>query len=260
MQNHRRGRVPIRGFSRRRKRVAPVEDRNRRDPRDGGFLVTGRVDQIVGRDSDAATGGSVGALLRASRIRCGEDLRQVADALRIRLTHLEAIEEGRYADLPGAAYTLGFVRSYAGHLGLDVEEVIRRLRAETEIKAVRPELSFPVPVSDSAVPTGAIVMIGIAVVAVAYGAYLAGSTGERPEIAQISPVPERVAPNAAVANARTGGVPAAGGEASRPTPASPAVADKTPPQIETAAAAPSSPAPSSPASAPSSGSAPAAAP
>ncbi len=122
---------------------------------------------MTGPTDDKTTNG-IGALLRASRIRLGQELPQVADALRIRLCHLEAIEENRFGDLPGPAYTLGFVRTYANHLGLDGEEVIRRLRAETEIAAAKPQLSFPVPLSDSSVPSGAVVMVGLIVAVVAY--------------------------------------------------------------------------------------------
>jgi cytoskeleton protein RodZ len=135
----------------------------------------------------------VGALLRASRIRCGEELPQVADALRIRLCHLEAIEAGRFDDLPGPAYALGFVRTYANYLGLDGEEVVRRLRAETEIADAKPSLSFPVPLSDSSMPSGAVVMVGLLVAAVAYGAYLVGTSRDGDTIARVSPVPERLA-------------------------------------------------------------------
>ena len=139
------------------------------------------------------SGEGVGALLRASRIRCGEELPRVAETLCIRLCYLEAIEEGRFAELPGPAYALGFVRTYANHLGLDGEEVIRRLRAETEVVVAKSELVFPVPLSDSSVPSGAVVMIGLVAATVAYGAYLMGTSRDVDQVARVSPVPERLA-------------------------------------------------------------------
>ena len=36
----------------------------------------------------------------------------------------QAIEEGRFEELPGAAYAVGFVRSYATYLGLDAEALV----------------------------------------------------------------------------------------------------------------------------------------
>ena len=62
--------------------------------------------------------------------RLGWLLPDVATALRIRLPYLEAIEDGRWPELPGNAYALGFVRAYAKLLGLDPEEMARRFRAE----------------------------------------------------------------------------------------------------------------------------------
>ena len=59
--------------------------------------------------NDSASDTGIGALLRASRMRIGEDLRDVAGMLRIRYPYLEAIEEGRFSDLPGQAYAVGFV-------------------------------------------------------------------------------------------------------------------------------------------------------
>ena len=167
-------------------------------------------------DDSIAKGGArdgVGALLRASRIRCGEELPQTARTLCIRLCHLEAIEDGRFADLPGPAYALGFVRTYANHLGLDGEEVIRRLRAETEITETKPELTFPVPLSDSSIPSGAVVMVGLVAVVVAYGAYLMGTSRDSGQIARVSPVPERLARD----SARTESSPPAATAASLPT-------------------------------------------
>lgn len=190
--------------------------------------MTGRIDDSIGRNDDGPkSGNGVGALLRASRIRCGEDLPQVADALRIRLIYLQAIEDGRFADLPGPTYALGFVRTYASHLGLDVEEVIRRLRAETEIETAKPDLSFPIPVSDTTMPTGAVVMIGLIVAAVAYGGYLMNSTGDRTPVADVSPVPKRMMIDGATANAQSNAAPQVDASA----------------RIETAAGAPASASP-----------------
>ena len=49
---------------------------------------------------------SVGADLRAARLRRGEDLRSIAQSLRIRRDQLEALEESRYDALPARAYAV----------------------------------------------------------------------------------------------------------------------------------------------------------
>lgn len=135
----------------------------------------------------------VGALLRASRLRCGEDLRDVATLLRIRYPFLEAIEEGRYNDLPGSAYAVGFVRTYAEHLGLDSKEVVRRFKTEAENLERRSDLDFPVPIAERSTPGGAIVFVGILVAAIAYGAWYVGTSKDSFLVDLVSPLPDRLA-------------------------------------------------------------------
>ena len=113
----------------------------------------------------------VGALLRASRIRQGHDLRQIAETLRIRHVHLLAIEEGRYSELPGSAYTTGFIRTYAEYLGLDGQEVIRRFRNEGK-GVISPDLSFRTPIQEKRIPGGAILLISLVLSIVSYGGWL----------------------------------------------------------------------------------------
>ena len=136
---------------------------------------------------------AVGALLRASRLRCGEELRDVAALLRIRQAYLEAIEEGRYEDLPGITYAVGFVRTYAEHLGLDSEEVVRRFKAESENLERRTELVFPSPIAERGTPGAAIIFIGVLVAALAYGAWYIGTSEESVFDELVTPLPDRLA-------------------------------------------------------------------
>ena len=136
---------------------------------------------------------AVGALLRASRLRCGEELRDVATILRIRYAYLEAIEEGRYEDLPGVTYAVGFVRTYADHLGLDTEEVVRRFKAESESLERRTELVFPSPIGERGTPGAAIIFIGVLVAALAYGAWYVGTSEDSVLDELVTPLPDRLA-------------------------------------------------------------------
>ncbi len=135
----------------------------------------------------------VGALLRASRLRFGQDLREVADLLRIRYPYLEAIEESRFGDLPGLAYAVGFVRTYAEYLGLDADEVVRRFKSETENMNRKTELVFPSPVAEQGTPSAAIVLVGLLVAGVAYGAWYLGTSNDGFLQELVSPVPEQLA-------------------------------------------------------------------
>jgi cytoskeleton protein RodZ len=135
-----------------------------------------------------------GADLRAARERLGLPIDALAHELRIRQVHLEALEDGRLSTLPGRAYALAFVRTYARALGLDPEESVRRFKTEAGEAAARPELVFPAPVPERGLPSGAVVFLGLLLAIGAYaGWYRLSADGRLPAEAVI-PVPERLAP------------------------------------------------------------------
>ncbi len=144
------------------------------------------------RDDSASGATHVGALLQASRLRLGEDLPDVALMLRIRLPYLTAIEAGRYRDLPGATYAVGFIRAYAEHLGLDSEEVVRRFKVETIDGGSDQKLSFPTPVPETGIPGGAYVFVGLVVAVIAYGAWYVSTTEDGFLAELISPLDEQI--------------------------------------------------------------------
>ncbi|MCP5370683.1 MAG: helix-turn-helix domain-containing protein [Hyphomicrobiales bacterium] len=180
---------------------------------------------------DRAAGPSIGALLRASRERCGEDLGDVAELLCIRYPYLVAIEEGRFADLPGKTYATGFVRAYAEHLGLDAEEVVRRFKDESTGIEGGADLHFPSPVPESTFPTGAVLVIGLVVAGLAYGGWQLNSARDGAVADLIAPLPDRLI--ALLPGGKDGAEPLP-----PPTPMPPDVTDLRPAAAETSAPAP----------------------
>jgi cytoskeleton protein RodZ len=167
-------------------------------------------------------GPGVGSLLRASRLRIGEDLRDVAAALYIRYIFLNAIEEGRYEALPGPTYAVGFVRVYAEHLGLDAAEVVRRFKAETAALSEIQELVFPSPLPESGLPNGTILATGVFIAVLAYGIWYFNSANDKSITDLIPAVPEQFATLFGPGSGEVGGsVPApmttATPQASKPT-------------------------------------------
>ncbi|MHC8509014.1 MAG: helix-turn-helix domain-containing protein [Rhodospirillales bacterium] len=134
--------------------------------------------------------GGVGVLLSAARERLGEERAETARMLRINWRYLEAIEESRFERLPGRAYSVGFVRTYAEHLGLDADEVVRRFKMESEGVQKGPELIFPEPIPEGRLPGGAIVMAGAVIFAAAYGAWHFISEDGRPALDAAAPPPK----------------------------------------------------------------------
>ena len=94
-----------------------VEDRQRLQPGE----IPGEADQPHK---------SVGDDLRAARLERGDELGRVSRALRIRKDYLEAIESDCPDKLPGRAYAIGFLRSYAEYLGLDSPALVSRYKRQ----------------------------------------------------------------------------------------------------------------------------------
>ena len=133
---------------------------------------------------------SIGSIFERTRRELGYDLDTVAAELRIRRPYLEAIEEGRYDDLPGTPYAIGFVRSYADYLGLDSDTSVALYKAEvSELARTRQELNFPAPKPEGRLPGFALVLISLLVVALAYGAWYYWTESDRPFV-ELLPQPE----------------------------------------------------------------------
>jgi len=182
---------------------------------------------------------SVGDTLRGRRVECALDIDHIGHVLRIRPSILSAIEDGNFDELPGHAYAIGFIRSYASYLGLDAEALLVRFKAETSDVARKPHLYFPLPVRDSRVPTGPLLIICLLLAVLTYaGWYYVSRPG--PIAEQVPAVPERLQ------------------RAASPEPAPGPVATTAPPPSadQTQPAASSAPAPATPAPAPAVGAAP----
>ena len=172
---------------------------------------------------------SVGALLRQARQGFGREVGQIGAALRIRSAHLQAIEDGRYEDLPGGTYAIGFIRTYAEYLGLDGPEMVRRFKQEIEGQEFKNDLSFPMPVSEHRV-AGSTLLLGGAIVALCgYGIWYYMTSADHGRTDQVAAVP-----SALLAPPSDGGASAPAGDAAAV--AAPAAAPTT--GVTTASAAP----------------------
>ena len=136
---------------------------------------------------------SVARELRQARADSGQDLDSIAQGLRIRYDYLLAIEDGRYEDLPGPTYAVGFVRAYADYLHLDGESIANRFKAEVADFTGKTELHFPSPPPEGRLPGGSLIIISAVLIAGAYGAwYFLSNQPDR--IAERSSVPEVTSP------------------------------------------------------------------
>lgn len=159
-----------------------------------------RVDPVIDGPHLSDTAGmiadqpySVGSMLREAREDHGIELDDVARDLRIRHSYLQAIEDGRFTDLPGVTYATGFLRTYAEHLDLDPDLVLRRFKEESSGAIGKAELYMPEPVPEGRIPGGTVLLLAVVCAGAVYGGwYYMTSTG-RELVDLVPPLPERLA-------------------------------------------------------------------
>jgi len=145
------------------------------------------------QDDNPEPRGTTGGQMHAARLALGQDISDVAAQLRIRRDQIEAIEGGDFDALPGRAYSIGFVRSYAEYLGLDEVEMVAAFKAEFDAaKSAGPELVFPDAEEEARLPRGAFVVIGILALAALYGIWTLTVSADRIVEERASGVPSVV--------------------------------------------------------------------
>jgi cytoskeleton protein RodZ len=166
-----------------------------------GRFKTYWQDTAQARDSHSPE--SVASELRNARLLQGYDLAEVARSLNIREGHLEALEEGRFRDLPPLVYAKGFVAAYAGFLNLDRSEMVARFQAEATNDnsriAIVPEPRFQFQQKLAAQPDPetrrrpnfVMAVIGLALVSFAYSLWQAGTPDGRDMALAVPPLPSR---------------------------------------------------------------------
>jgi len=94
--------------------------------------------------------GDFGGKLRAARERRGLSLRQIANATKISIITLEALERNDIARLPGGIFSRAFVRSYAAEVGLDPEATIEEFMGQFPHDSVTAGHPTSAPIEDHA--------------------------------------------------------------------------------------------------------------
>lgn len=91
-----------------------------------------------------------GRKLTEARRQLGLSIEQVAERIRVRREFLEALEQMNLKLLPGKAYALAFLRSYARELGVDEDAIVDQFQEESALtregaQQIRPPASRPHP-------------------------------------------------------------------------------------------------------------------
>jgi cytoskeleton protein RodZ len=67
---------------------------------------------------------SFGENLRREREMRGISLEEISAATKVSVRFLECLEDNEFSSIPGGIFTRGFIRAYAGYLGLNEEQVM----------------------------------------------------------------------------------------------------------------------------------------
>ena len=108
---------------------------------------------------------TVGKLCLDARLNKGLTQEQAATLLKVRVKIIKDFEDGEHIDLPGLAYKIGFVRSYANLLDLDGDLLVKEFKESLELNSFKEEYNFLTPElnENKILPIGAVVSVFIAI-------------------------------------------------------------------------------------------------
>ncbi len=144
-------------------------------------------------------GDHFGGRLKAARERRGVSLRQIANATKISVGVLEALERNNFSRLPGGIFSRAFIRSYAVEVGLDPEQTIEEFLEQLPPEAVTAVHHAADPIedhdaiqSDREAASTFVRLVAISVPIAAFLIYL-GVRGLRPPQTAQEPLPAAAA-------------------------------------------------------------------
>lgn len=141
---------------------------------------------------------SIGDLLRQARLKHGWTLDSAAARTRIKRDYLEALEAMDPRGLPSRAYTIGYLRAYAGFLELNVCDVVDQFKREVECETGRAQPTSPKKKREFKMPKGvigAVVILGSVLAATSwYGVHITrtGAFADAPDPASLLATPRPV--------------------------------------------------------------------
>ena len=123
------------------------------------------VSEAINEAFDNVEYSTVGKLCLDARLGKGLTQEQAGNLLKVRVKIIKDFENGDEIDLPGLAYKVGFVRSYARLLDLDGDLLVKEFKESLELTSYKEEYKFLTPElnKNHFLPLGAIISVFIAV-------------------------------------------------------------------------------------------------
>ena len=123
------------------------------------------VSDAINEAFDHVEPSTVGKLCLDARLNKGLTQEQAGALLKVRVKIIKDFENGENIDLPGLAYKVGFVRSYARLLDLDGDLLVKEFKESLELNSFKEEYKFLTPElnKNNIIPIGAVVSVFIAI-------------------------------------------------------------------------------------------------
>tara|TARA_A100001015_G_scaffold295918_1_gene375486 strand:+ start:6779 stop:7768 length:990 start_codon:yes stop_codon:yes gene_type:complete len=123
------------------------------------------VSDAINEAFDHVESSTVGKLCLDARLNKGLTQEQAGALLKVRVKIIKDFENGEHIDLPGLAYKVGFVRSYARLLDLDGDLLVKEFKESLELNSFKEEYKFLTPElnKNNFIPIGAVVSVFIAI-------------------------------------------------------------------------------------------------
>ena len=127
--------------------------------------VDNSVSDAINEAFDQVELSTVGKLCLDARLNKGLTQEQAGALLKVRVKIIKDFENGEQIDLPGLAYKIGFVRSYARLLDLDGDFLVKEFKESLELNSFKEEYIFPTPElnKNNFLPIGVVLSVSIAI-------------------------------------------------------------------------------------------------
>ena len=157
------------------------------------------VSEAINEAFDNAALSTIGQLCLDARVNKSLTQDQASAILKVRVKIIKDFENGDQIDLPGLAYQIGFVRSYARLLELDSDLLVKEFKESLELSSFKEEYKFLMPSIEprKLLPIGAVLSLFISLIIYTGWYYSDRSNNVNQVINEIKESKDTVLPNLA---------------------------------------------------------------
>jgi len=124
------------------------------------------VSEAINEAFDSVELSTISQICHEARVNKSLTQEQASAILKVRVKIIKDFENGNQIDLPGLAYKIGFVRSYARLLGLDSDLLVKEFKESLELSSYKEEYKFLTPNIEpkKILPIGAVLSLFISLI------------------------------------------------------------------------------------------------